>query len=56
MLIGTAASGAQFNNLCMPSAVFESLVNGRLKGDFKIGSRFLFMGIFFKAARRKAFR
>lgn len=58
MLIVTAAYKVQFNNLCMLSAErrFEDLVNSRIKGNFKIGSQFLFTGIIFKAARRKPFK
>jgi len=58
VLIVTAASEAQFNNLCMLSAErrFEDLVNSRTKGKFKTDSQFLFRGIIFKAARRKPFK
>lgn len=58
MLTVTAASKAQFNNLCMLSAErrFKDLVNSRIKGNFKTASQFLFTGIIFKAARRKPFK
>lgn len=58
MLIVAAASEAPFNNLCMLSAdrKFGDLVNTRIKGHFRIGSWFLFIGIIFKAARRKTFK
>lgn len=55
MLMATGAPKAQFYNLCMLSAVrrFEDPVNRRNKGNFKIGSQFLFTGIILHAERRK---